>query len=72
MRAKITKPDGYLCCPEGHTAVRYMAGTIVTGQVAEWAVADKAASRMFNPVEETKVTPALETKGPRRKRKAVK
>jgi len=69
MRAKITKTDGYDCCPEGHTAVHFACGSIVTGQVAEWAVADRAASAMFDPVLETKITPPLKTKRPKSRAK---
>ena len=68
-KAKITKSDGYRCAPEGHTVVSFPAGSIVTGKVAEWALADKAASRMFD-APETKVTPPTETK--KRKPRAKK
>ena len=68
-RAKITKKDGYKCAPKGHTVETFAFGEIVEGQVAEWAIADHAAQAMFNPVEETKITPPTETK---RKRKAKK
>ncbi len=47
-QAKITKKDGYTCCPEGHTPVTYPVNTIVTGQVAQWALDDKAAARMVS------------------------
>ena len=49
MRAKITNKDGYRCCPEGHTEVFFAFGETVFGHVAEWAVADRAASRTFDP-----------------------
>ena len=65
--AKITKPDGYDCAPLGHTVEHYPCGDIVTGQVAGWAIADNAASRMFNPVEETKIVSPPENKRKRRK-----
>lgn len=47
MKAKITSKEGYRCAPEGHTVVRFGFGEIVTGKVAEWALADGAAKRMF-------------------------
>ena len=62
-KAKITKKDGYRCAPEGHTVVTFPFGAIVTGQIAEWALADKAASRMFPASDrEKKVTGPTETK----------
>lgn len=45
-KAKITRDGGYTCCPDGHTPATYQKGEVVTGQVAEWALADRAASRM--------------------------
>ena len=62
MKAKITKSDGYTCAPNGFELVTFAQGDIVTGQVAEWALADKAAGRMFDPVAETKPAAPLETK----------
>lgn len=61
-KAKITKADGYTCAPNGYAVETFPMGAIVTGKVAEWALADKAAARMFNPVEETKPAALLETK----------
>ena len=46
-KAKITKKDGYKCAPAGHTVETFPFGEIVTGQVAEWAIADHAAKRMM-------------------------
>lgn len=60
--AKITKKDGYKCAPQGHTVVEFPFGEEVTGQVAEWALADQAAKRLFDPREETKVIAPTETK----------
>jgi hypothetical protein len=45
--AKITKADGYRCAPEGHTTITLPCGAVVTGKIAGWALADKAASAMF-------------------------
>jgi len=66
-KAKITKP--YRCAPRGAVIEEIAVGTIVTGQVAEWALADGAAQRMFDPREETKVEAAPETKAKPRGRK---
>lgn len=64
-RAKITKKDGYRCAPEGHTVITIPFGTVVEGKIAEWALADRAASRLFDPREPESIaqdTPP-ETKG---------
>lgn len=45
--------------PEGHTTFHRKAGDVLTGKEAEMAMAEGVA---FNPVEETKVEPKLETK----------
>jgi hypothetical protein len=69
-KAKITKKDGYKCAPNGHTVVTYPFGSEVDGQVAEWALAAHAASRVFDsPVKEAKVTGPTETKTRTRKAK---
>lgn len=62
-RAKITRPTGYNCAPQGHTVVNFPMGTIVDGEVAEWALADRAASAML----EKKVEAPEETKAPKRR-----
>lgn len=69
-KAKITKPDGYKCCPEGHTAVLFPFGAVVDGQVAKWALEDKAASRMFDKAEplENKMDAPDENKAPAKRR----
>lgn len=69
-KAKITKPNGYKCAPDGHTVITVPFNTIVEGQIAEWALADKAASAMFDPVQERKVVAAPETKKRGRKGKS--
>ena len=71
-RAKITKKDGYKCAPQGHTVETFAEGTIVEGQVAEWAIADHAGQAMFDPRKETKITPPTETKTRTRKKVAKK
>jgi|AntAceMinimDraft_11_1070367.scaffolds.fasta_scaffold00326_13 hypothetical protein len=60
--AKITKKDGYRCAPDGIRVSTFGFGEIVEGKVADWALADKAAQRMFDPREDTKVEKVLETK----------
>jgi hypothetical protein len=60
MRAKITKAEGYTCAPQGSIVVTFPYGTEVEGRVAEMALADHAASRMFE--RETKVSAPTETK----------
>jgi hypothetical protein len=56
MKATITKD--YRCAPEGHTVRTFPAGTIVTGRVAEWALADEMATVLG----EKKPAAKLETK----------
>lgn len=68
-KAKITKPNGYKCAPEGHTVITVPFGTVVEGVIAEWALADKAASAMFDPVSERKVIVPTETKAKRKGKK---
>lgn len=50
-RAKVTRKDGYRCAPNGHTVEEFPFGEEITGKVAEWALADNAASRLFDPRE---------------------
>ena len=71
-QAKIAKQDGYRCAPEGATVQTFAFGQIVEGNVAEWAIADGAAQRMFEPREETKVEVVPETKQRGRPRKEPK
>lgn len=68
-QAKITKPEGYRCAPSGSVVQTFATGDIVQGKVAEWAIADKAAQRMFDPREATKVVAPPETKKRGRSRK---
>lgn len=42
MEVKITKEGGYLCAPSGHTVMHFLQGQIVSGRVAELALADGA------------------------------
>jgi len=56
--AKITARNGYRCAPDGVTVQHFAFDQIVTGIVADWAVADGYASAII----ETKPAEALETK----------
>lgn len=47
-KAKITAEQGYRCAPDGHTVRVFACGDVVQGQVAEWALADKAARRIMD------------------------
>lgn len=67
-QAKITKQEGYRCAPDGARVVTFGFGEIVTGKVADWALADGAAQRMFEPREETKIEAVPETKAKPRSR----
>lgn len=62
-KAKITRMGGYDCAPDGHTVINIPEGSIVDGIVAEWALADKAASAMMVRPPENKVVRDIETKG---------
>ena len=53
----------YRCAPDGHTTISFKAGDTLTGRAPVMALEDGAG---FNPVEETKVTPALEKKRARK------
>jgi len=53
----------YRCAPDGHTTISFKAGDVLTGRAAVMALEDGAG---FNPVKETKVTPALEKKRSRK------
>ncbi len=68
-KAKIIAPDGYRIAIDGNHVVTFPMGAIVEGRVAEAALQDHAASRMFDQVAERKIVAPTETKTPR-KRKA--
>lgn len=62
--AKIIAPDGYKAAPNGHTTNTYRCGEVVTGQVAEWALADGAAEEIKEAAaRNTKTRTKRETKG---------
>lgn len=67
--AKITKRDGYKCAPNGSIVEFFPFGAVVTGVVAEFALQDHAAHRMFDPREAAKVVAPDETKAKRAPRK---
>lgn len=46
MKVEITKEGGYNCAPRGAVVEHFPKGEIVTGQVAEWALADKAGTEV--------------------------
>lgn len=50
--------------PEGHTTYHFKAGEVLSGKVAEMAL---AAGVAFTPVEEVKIEPPLEIKRGRKK-----
>jgi hypothetical protein len=74
-QARITRP--YSIAPDGHTTLHYILGSLVTGRVAQLAIADGAAI-LEHPTEqagpsENKVITFTETKRPRgRQRKDSK
>ena len=61
-KAKITSKDGYQCAPNGFIVELFPCGSIVDGKVAAWAMADRAASAMFDPRAEAKVIAPDEVK----------
>lgn len=67
-KAKITKQQGYRCAPEGARIETFDFGSVVTGKVADWAIADGAAQPVYDPREEAKVESVPETKAKPRKR----
>ena len=46
MKAEITAPQGFRIAPEGHTVVTFGAGEIVTGKIAEEAIATGNARKI--------------------------
>lgn len=66
--AKITSKTGYTCAPTGARVDHFAFGAVVSGQVAEWALAHGAASRMFDPRDDAKVVGPDEVKAAPKKR----
>lgn len=69
MKAKITNPMGFRCAPKGSTVETFAKGMIVEGQVAEWAVRMKQATKISDPRTETKIVAPAETKATKTKGK---
>lgn len=63
--AKITSKTGYTCAPTGARVEHFAFGAVVSGQVAEWALAHGAASRMFDPRTDTQAQAVPEAKAKR-------
>ncbi len=61
-KAKITAPEGYRIAIDGNNVVTFPMGAIVEGRVAQKALEDQAASRMFDKVAEKKIVAPAETK----------
>jgi hypothetical protein len=59
---EVVLHQAWSVAPEGHTTHHFRAGDVLTGKAAQMAL---DAGVGFNPVEETKVEPALETKAKR-------
>jgi hypothetical protein len=69
-QAKITKPEGYKCAPNGATVQHFAHGEVVSGQVAKWAIADRAAQAIFDPRTDTQAiqsAPEVKRRGRPRK-----
>lgn len=67
MRALLTR--SYACAPEGHTVLRWPAGTMLEGRAAELALSDGAAIEASEaPDLETKIETPDETKAAPKKR----
>lgn len=62
IKAKITKEDGFRCAPKGHTVVVFPFGAIVEGDVAKWALEERAGQAMFDLREKTAQAVPPETK----------
>jgi hypothetical protein len=61
---KTVLHQDWSCAPDGHTTYHFKAGDVLECKAAAMALADGVG---FNPVEETKVLPVMETKKGRRK-----
>lgn len=68
MKALLTR--SYACAPEGHTVLRWAAGTVLEGRAAEMALSEGAAVEVSAmPDLETKIEQPPETKKRGRPRK---
>lgn len=67
MNMKATLLQDYACAPEGHTVLKFKAGTILESPIAEIAIADGAAIEIQSIADlETKIEAATK-KGRSRK-----
>jgi len=57
MQAKITNQKGFRIAPQGHTVEHYAVGTIVSGYIAEKALANGVAEEIL----EKKIIEDIET-----------
>ena len=69
MKAKITKPQGYYCAPQGAIVVHFPYGSEVEGRAAEMALSDHAAARMFDREIKVEAPPELKAHPARKARK---
>lgn len=67
--AKITREEGYRCAPNGARVEMFAFGSVVSGQIAEWALADGAAQALHDPRTDTQAQTPPETKKRGRPRK---
>lgn len=68
MRVILSR--AYACAPEGHTVLKFKAGTVLEGRAAELALSDGAAVEAgAMPDLETKIEQPAETKRRGRPRK---
>jgi hypothetical protein len=72
MQAQITRKPGYRCAPFGAVVEFFAFGSVVSGKVAELALADGAAKLMHDPRSDTQAMTAPETKKRGRPRKVAK
>jgi hypothetical protein len=69
MRAKITKPEGYSCAPQGAIVIHFPYGSEVEGRAAEMALSDHAAARLFDREMKVEAPPETKAKPARKPRK---
>ena len=69
MQVRITNPKGYMAAANGFTVVNYPFGSIVNGNVAAWAIEDKAGEFVLQPELENKIVTVGEIKTKRKKKK---
>ena len=67
--ARITRKEGYRCAPNGSVVEVFAFGTVVSGRVAGWALADGAAQTVHDPRTDAQAMTPPETKKRGRPRK---